>query len=75
MPAIPEKGDVTKILRDQQKTLVRGDRRKNANAASHSRLGIESELARGRYQNQPLTASSDVGSKIDQKEKLISMVK
>ena len=73
MPAIPEKGDVTKILREQQKTLMRGDKRKNA--ASHSRLGIENEVARGRYQNAPLTASSEVGSKIDQKEKLISMVK
>ena len=68
LPAIPEKGDASKIL--QENTIL-----KRKTAASQSRFGIENAVARGRYQNAPLTASSDVGSKIDQKEKLITMVK
>ena len=42
LPAIPEKGDVSKILRD--KSLIRGVSKRNT-AASQSRLGVENAVA------------------------------
>ena len=48
---------------------------KRKTAASQTRLGIENIVAQGRY-NAPVTAQSEAGSsKIDQQEKLMSMVK
>lgn len=58
LPAIPEKGDVSKILRD--KSLIKGVSKRNT-AVSQSRLGVENAVASGRYANTPLTAQSDVG--------------
>lgn len=45
-------------------------------AASQYRLGVENAVLNNRYLNGPQTAAqNDVGTKIEQREKLLSMVK
>lgn len=75
LPVIPEKGDASKILRDKSLLRYGNGINKRKTAASQPRLAVENVVANGRYQNVPQTAQNDVGQKIDQKERLLTMVK